>query len=321
MFTLLFSDKSSQEHNCNRKFVWNTLLACKNATIPKDYSHQKDTCHIYHPVLRSFVDFSRLSPSSNGQKPFVVEGDDLMNNEGNLDTDENGTKKKIEYLINVCKPKHKDIVPGCKGSICMKDDTRNKTFSLGRIKNVIYSFDHKELIVHYTNGDRCDDFSKDSDRKELHGGLHRRNYSSEIHFECDLRHGKDWIGKPELFVELPCHPVFNWKTGVVCDTIKSSSSSSSKSKDTNGTFWMVSFIVALSLLVIAFLWSPQRRERLRQTTENALQYVRRSSLRMDETNLLVTSNVTIPTFSDTPSSTGMEFGRLSDDDDDELIIA
>ena len=269
------------------------------------------------------MDFSKLSPSSNGKKPFVVEGENLMSAKGSSGNDENVTTKKVEYLINVCKPKHEEVVPGCKGSICMKDNARNKTSSLGRIKNVIYSFDHKELIVHYTNGDRCDDAGKDSadeDGKQ-HGGLHRRNYSSEIHFECDLRHGKDWIGKPEMFVELPCHPVFNWKTGVVCDTIISSSSSSSKSKNTNGTFWMVSFIVALSLLVIAFLWSPQRRERLRQTTENALQYVRRSSLRMDETNLLVTSNVTIPTFSDTPSSTGMEFGRLSDDDDDELIIA
>ena len=45
------------------------------------------------------MDFSRLSPSSNGRKPFVVEGENLMNNKGSFGTDDNVTKEKVQYLM------------------------------------------------------------------------------------------------------------------------------------------------------------------------------------------------------------------------------
>jgi hypothetical protein len=176
---------------------------------------------------------------------------------------------------------------------------------MGNIKKYIYSFDHDELIVHYTNGDLC----------EAHG--EKTNYSAEIHFECDKNMEPSDIGKPVMFVELPCHPVFNWKTSLVCDKVNSKMPSS---KSQNGTFWVVSFIIVAAVLVIAFLWNPQRREKVRQAATNVMQHLSRSNSRTDETNLLVTSNVTIPTFDDYPSN-GMAFGRLSDEDDDELIIA
>ena len=273
--------------------MWKTLLACKDAGIPTDYSHSSEPCKIYHPVLKQFVDFSKLSPSRNGRKPFVVNGTSLMVSNDDSKTSNN---RKIEYLIDVCESADME----CNGPICMKDRKKNKLVSLGTIKNVIYSFDRDELIVHYTNGDRCG----------RHNGF--TNYSTEIHFECDPSINGT-IGKPELFVELPCHPVFNWKTSLVCDKVTSRKSKS------NGTFWFILFIVALSLLAAAFVWSPQRRERLRQATSNVMQHLTRSNSRIDEQNLLVTSNVTIPTF-DQPSD-GMAFGRLSDEDDDELIIA
>ena len=277
---------------CHREFVWKTLLACKNSTIPNDVSHMREPCHIYHPILKSYIDFSKLSPSKNGKNPFVVEGMNSVWDEV--------SRKKKEYIIDVCKTPE----PGCGGPICMRDNEKNKMLSMGKLKNVIYSFDRDELIVHYTNGDRC----------EAHGAL--TNYSAEIHFECDQNMKPPSIGKPDIFVELPCHPVFNWKTSLVCDKVKPKMS---LSKSQNGTFWVVSFIIVASMLVIAFLWNPQRREKVRQATTNVMHHFTRSNSRTDETNLLVNSNVTIPTF-DHPSS-GMAFGRLSDEDDDELIIA
>ena len=274
------------------------MLACKNSTIPIDYSHTKESCKIYHPALKTYIDFSTLSPSIIGVSPHKVSG------VGYVDGGINRKPKRLEYLVDVCKSGKKNE---CDGSVCMKDKDTNKMTSLGNIKNVIYSFDHNELIVHYTNGDRCEE--------SIEGEKGNANYSTEIHFECDPN-VEDKVGKPELFVELACHPVFNWKTSLVCDKVISTKLSKSQS---NGTFWIVLFIVALTALVAAFLWNPQRRERLRQVTTNAVQYLNRSASRTDETNLLVTSNVTIRTF-DHPSS-GMSFGRLSDEDDDELIIA
>ena len=215
----------------------------------------------------------------------------------------NDQPKKLEYLVDVC---HSERNKGCGGSICMRNLETNSMLSLGNIKNVIYSFDHDELIVHYVNGDRCEE--------SIDGKKENATYSTEIHFECDPN-VKDKIGKPEMFVELACHPVFNWKTSLVCDKV-STKPVASKS---NGTFWVVLFFVALTALVAAFLWNPQRRERLRQITSNMMEYVNGSGSRTDETNLLVTSNITVPTFD--PPSGGMSFGRLSDDDDDELIIA
>ena len=284
--------KKGGPDTCHREFVWKTLLACKNSTIPNDISDTREPCHIYHPILKTYVDFSQLSSSNKGKKPFVVKGMGSIR--------DGVARKRKEYLIDVCKSPD----PGCNGSICMRGNEKNKILSMGKIKNVIYSFDHDELIVHYTNGDRC----------ETHGGM--TNYSAEIHFECDKNMKAPSIGKPDIFVELPCHPVFNWKTSFVCDKVKSNRPSS---KSQNGTFWVVSFIIVAIVLVIAFLWNPQRREKVRQATTNVMHHLTRSNSRTDETNLLVTSNVTIPTF-DHPSN-GMAFGRLSDDDDDELIIA
>ena len=297
----MFSDAEVEGPNphCHRNFVWKTMLACKNSTIPTDYTHTKEPCRIYHPGLKKYVDFSTLSPSNSGKSSYKVHG------VGYVDGGMNTKPKRLEYLIDFCNTRKRN---GCDGSVCMKDKDTNKILSLGNLKNVIYSLDHNELIVHYTNGDRCEE--------SIEGEKGNANYSTEIHFECDP-HVEDKVGKPELFVELACHPVFNWKTSLVCDKVSSTKSSSSES---NGTFWIVLFIVALTALVAAFLWNPQRRERLRQVTTNAVQYLNRSGSRTDETNLLVTSNVTVPTFDDHPSS-GMSFGRLSDEDDDELIIA
>ena len=207
-----------------------------------------------------------------------------------------------KYWINPCQPAD---VKGCKsGSICLKQ--KGEVYSLGTIKNGIYDFDHDELIVHYTNGDRC----------EKHGG--QTNYSSEIHFECDPNtKGDAGIGKPHLFAELPCHPVFTWRTSAVCDKVNLIRSLSTSHQ----TVWLVSlFFIAIGVAV-AFLWKPHRRERLRQATSSFVQKFVAPNTRMDETNLLVTSNVTVPTFDEMPSSSQMSFGRLSDEDDDELIIA
>ena len=251
----------------------------------------KDPCHIYHPLLETYVDLSMLSSSKNGRKPFVVNGIDSMIPEQN-----NGN---LEYWIDACKST--TVRDQCRGSICMKDKEQNKVFSLGTIKNGIYDFDHDELIVHYTNGDRC----------EKHGG--HTNYSTEIHFQCDQKL-KDEIGSPDIFVELPCHPVFTWRTGAVCEKMTSKLSTS------HGTVWVILLLFVVIVLAIAFLWKPHRRERLRQATSNVIQRLYRSNSRTDETNLLVTSNITVPTF-DEPSNNAMSFGRLSDEDDDELIIA
>ena len=269
------------------------MLACKNSTIPTDYSRMKKPCNIYHPALKTYIDFSSMMRKA----PYRANG------VGYVKDKQNDQTKQIEYLINVCEPERDN---GCAGSVCLTNTDTNKILSLGNIKNVIYSFDHDELIVHYTNGDRCEE-SNDGEKGNT-------TYSTEIHFECDPN-VEDKVGKPEIFVELPCHPVFNWKTSLVCDKV-SSKPDASKS---NGTFWVVLFFVALTALLAAFLWNPQRRERIRQLTTNMVQYLNGAGSRTDETNLLVTSNITVPTFD--PPTGGMSFGRLSDDDDDELIIA
>lgn len=70
---------------------------------------------------------------------------------------------------------------------------------------------------------------------------------------------------------------------------------------------------------MAILWKPHRRQKLSQATTSLVRKLFTSNSRSDDTNLLVT-NVTVPTFDDEPT-TGMTFGRLSDEDDDELILA
>ena len=256
----------------------------------------KKPCNIYHPALKRYIDFSTMMRET----PYKVDGvGEWIGMNG-----KNHAPKTVEYSVSVCKGERN--IKRCKGTICMKNKESNKIFALGNIKNVIYSFDHDELIVHYTNGDRCEE--------SIDGENGNANYSAEIHFECDPN-VKDKVGKPELFVELACHPVFNWKTSLVCDKVAVNPPSS----NSRGAFWIVLFFVALTALVAAFLWNPQRRERLQQLTTDLIQQLSGAGSRTDETNLLVTSNITVPTF-DSPSD-GMTFGRMSDDDDDELIIA
>ena len=188
----------------------------------------------------------------------------------------------------------------------MRNKTKNhEVVSLGMIKTGVYDFDHDEFIVHYTNGDSC----------EERGG--RTNYSAEIHFACDQKM-TDVKGKPELWVYLPCHPVFIWQTRVVCDTMARSRKATTLTSSSHRAFWGISVFLALVALAVAILWKPHRRQQLSQATTSLVRKMFTSNSRSDDTNLLVT-NVTVPTF-DEPTDL-MSFGRLSPEDDDELILA
>ena len=83
--------------------------------------------------------------------------------------------------------------------------TKNSTkfTPMGKINSVIYGFDRNELILRYKSNVTCQDDAV---------------YSTEIHFRCDdttLKNDTSY-NQPTLIEDLPCHPIFQWDTPVVC---------------------------------------------------------------------------------------------------------
>ena len=301
------------------------MVACKNVTIPSEYGAAAKSCRIYHPLLNDIVDLSSLSATKNGGKYFVVKGGQgfikLLPGKNTI-----AAGDKVEYLIGTCQSQSEEALLQqhnggihCNGDICMKtsskaDGTRH-VVSMGTIENGIYDFDHDELVVHYTNGDQC----------ETHNG--KTNYSAEIHFQCDQKMNEHSSGgNPQLLVVLPCHPIFTWRTRAVCEKTASINNSSLDDPASHGSLFGGMFLLLCAILVVVLLWNPHRRQKVTQATQSIIQRLfLRNSGRQDETNLLVTSSVTVPTFDDDitamAANGGISFGRLSDEDDDEMIIA
>ena len=177
----------------------------------------------------------------------------------------------------------------------MKNAKDSKAKSLGSLNSSQFFLDEKELRVLYKSKTECPD-------------LKWMKYSSEIHFVCD-ENAKE--AKIELLQELPCHPIFKWRTSKICAAFLSrpmihpyiggGSSSSS--------FWTISIVFILALVVIAMVMKkPFYRERAKDVF--VWMKVKLFHRRREDTNLLVDSNVIIPAF-----------GTLEVDDDEDLIIA
>jgi len=160
---------------------------------------------------------------------------------------------------------------------------------------------------------------------------HGDKFSSEIRVICNEEEVDDKNAKKEskieLVDELPCHPIFKMSTSQICsafvyddDDSKSKkgttsagawSSHSTSSSSSRSSFWTVSIVFVVSLLVGAIvLKKPQYREKARDGLIWLKVKLFHRRRREDRTNLLVSSNVIIPAF-----------GTLEVDDDEDLIIA
>ena len=166
--------------------------------------------------------------------------------------------------------------------------------------------DEKEIRLNYQSDQACP---------------HGDKYSSEIRVICNQKDAKE--SKIELVDELPCHPIFKMTTFQICtafeyDDSKTETSSSSgawssshSTSSSRSSFWTVSIVFIVGLLVGAIvLKKPQYREKARDGLIWLKVKLFHRRRREDRTNLLVSSNVIIPAF-----------GTLEVDDDEDLIIA
>jgi hypothetical protein len=174
------------------------------------------------------------------------------------------------------------------------DSAKKKVYSLGNLADSRFLFEEKEMRVRYANGDKCSS-----------GDL---EYSAEIRFVCADNKS---INSLELIDELPCHPIFKWTDPKICKplVVPFRPSPSSLSSSSSSSYWGIVLIVVVCVVGGVYLRKPQNRERAHET----LVWMRVSMCqrrRREDRNLLVESNVNIPTF-----------GSLEVEDDDDLIIA
>ena len=292
---------------CHANYKWETMAACPNTSFPLIEDTPNAGCRIFHPFKHSHYSLNHLRHS-------------------NQDEEEDYTVKSNENPQNIY-----HIQPCGTAKLCQNEDicllsggkNNNVLQKLGKMTSSQFFISSKELRLTYQSDQDCP---------------HGDKYSSEIRIICneekkdDDKHNdaKKESTKIELVDELPCHPIFKMTTFQICsafeyddskikkETIsgsgKWSASHSKSSSSSRSSFWTVSIVFVVSLLVGAIvLKKPQYREKARDGfiwLKVKLFHHRRRRDYLDRTNLLVSSNVIIPTF-----------GTLEVDDDEDLIIA
>ena len=179
----------------------------------------------------------------------------------------------------------------CKSPICLEKG--GKVINMGKLASSQFLMDEQEMRIKYENGDPCVPYADIN-----------MTYSSEIRFLCD---DEDTL---ELLDDLPCHPIFRWKSSKVCSYFVKSPEQSKPTFHRVEKMTFILLILLISIIVVVFfVKNPQHRERVHEKIVWMRVWCLRQRNRQDDRNLLVNHNVTIPTFD------------IQEEDDDDLIIA
>ena len=187
----------------------------------------------------------------------------------------------------------------CNSPICLEHQG-GKVISMGKLASSQFLMDEQEMRIKYENGDPCVPFEAIN-----------MTYSSEIRFFCDDATGQDSL---KLLDDLPCHPIFQWKSSKVCQFFIKDDDNAGQGivRSSGNKILVVIGILIMGILVMGFLAkNPQHRERVHEKIVWMRVWCLRQRNRQEDRNLLVNHNVTIPTFD------------IQEDleDDDDLIIA
>ena len=179
----------------------------------------------------------------------------------------------------------------CKSPICLEKG--GKVINMGKMASSQFLMDEQEMRIKYENGDPCVPYNDIN-----------MTYSSEIRFLCD---DEDTL---ELLDDLPCHPIFRWKSSKVCSYFVKSPEQSKPTFHRVEKMTFILLILLISIIVVVFfVKNPQHRERVHEKIVWMRVWCLRQRNRQEDRNLLVNHNVTIPTFD------------IQEEDDDDLIIA
>ena len=295
---MLFSDHPAKDHECHANYKWETMAACPNTSSPL-IEDTPSRCRIFHPFKHSHYSLNHLRHSY--QEDYTVKSNENPQNIYHIQPC--GTS-------NFCQ--NEDICTSAGGG----GKNNNVIQKLGSLTSSQFFMSSKELRLTYQSDQDCP---------------HGDKFSSEIRVICNEEEVDDKNAKKEskieLVDELPCHPIFKMSTSQICsafvyddDDSKSKkgttsagawSSHSTSSSSSRSSFWTVSIVFVVSLLVGAIvLKKPQYREKARDGLIWLKVKLFHRRRREDRTNLLVSSNVIIPAF-----------GTLEVDDDEDLIIA
>ena len=295
---MLFSDHPPKDHECHANYKWETMAACPNTSSPL-IEDTPSRCRIFHPFKHSHYSLNYLRHSY--QEDYTVKSNENPQNIYHIQPC--GTS-------NFCQ--NEDICTSAGGG----GKNNNVIQKLGSLTSSQFFMSSKELRLTYQSDQDCP---------------HGDKFSSEIRVICNDEEVDDKNAKKEskieLVDELPCHPIFKMITSQICsafvyddDDSKSKkgttsagawSSHSTSSSSSRSSFWTVSIVFVVSLLVGAIvLKKPQYREKARDGLFWLKVILFHRRRREDRTNLLVSSNVIIPAF-----------GTLEVDDDEDLIIA
>ena len=298
---MLFSDHPPKDHECHANYKWETMAACPNTSSPL-IEDTPNGCRIFHPFKHSHYSLNHLRHSY--QEDYTVKSNENPQNIYHIQPC--GTSKFCQNE-DICISNNAAGGGGKNNNVIQK---------LGSLTSSQFFMSSKELRLTYQSDQDCP---------------HGDKFSSEIRVKCNDKEVDDKNAKKEskieLVDELPCHPIFKMSTSQICsafvyddDDSKSKkgttsagawSSHSTSSSSSRSSFWTVSIVFVVSLLVGAIvLKKPQYREKARDGLIWLKVKLFHRRRREDRTNLLVSSNVIIPAF-----------GTLEVDDDEDLIIA
>ena len=299
---MLFSDHPAKDHECHANYKWETMAACPNTSSPL-IEDTPNGCRIFHPFKHSHYSLNHLRHSY--QEDYTVKSNENPQNIYHIQPC--GTSKFCQNE-DICISNNAAGGGGKNNNVIQK---------LGSLTSSQFFMSSKELRLTYQSDQDCP---------------HGDKFSSEIRVKCNDKEVDDKNAKKEskieLVDELPCHPIFKMSTSQICsafvydddDDSKSKkgttsagawSSHSTSSSSSRSSFWTVSIVFVVSLLVGAIvLKKPQYREKARDGLIWLKVKLFHRRRREDRTNLLVSSNVIIPAF-----------GTLEVDDDEDLIIA
>ena len=298
---MLFSDHPPKDRECHANYKWETMAACPNTSSPL-IEDTPSRCRIFHPFKHSHYSLNHLRHSY--QEDYTVKSNENPQNIYHIQPC--GTSKFCQNE-DICISNNAAGGGGKNNNVIQK---------LGSLTSSQFFMSSKELRLTYQSDQDCP---------------HGDKFSSEIRVICNEEEVDDKNAKKEskieLVDELPCHPIFKMSTSQICsafvyddDDSKSKkgttsagawSSHSTSSSSSRSSFWTVSIVFVVSLLVGAIvLKKPQYREKARDGLIWLKVKLFHRRRREDRTNLLVSSNVIIPAF-----------GTLEVDDDEDLIIA
>lgn len=185
------------------------------------------------------------------------------------------------FYLNTCGQSSK-----CQGTICLKNQ-KGQMFNLGDTKSA--EFSNTQMRVKYKSSEKCNNFT---------------SFGAEIRFICDIESKRE----PHVYLayDLPCYPIFVWKTYKTCGV----DINKHHSENWLAKIWPLVLFLAFGLGLIYLLKDPWRREKtLNFLTNFKTKLCQRRQ--QEDHNILIENNVTIPTL-----------GALEVmDEDDDLILA